>query len=393
METALSNLRINAQRLQVDFETRSNISKTDRGGVNRPAFSQDCLAARDWFRDRVLEADLELCADAGGNISAFLDCYSDTEKTLLMGSHIDSVLDGGRYDGALGVVSALEVLRVIKENKISLPFNLEAIDFTDHEGSFVECMGSSALVGNLTPSRLHNTRKDRDELLANLDPPNLQEERILDAKRDLPSLAGYLELHIEQGNQLGENNAQFGIVSEIQGLCSYYFTNETREDTPGTVQKQDCPEPLAGVSALKLAVRQTITEDFTDCVASVSDVNTQSGGKNKSSSRARVSIEFRAPDIQRLNQLEETLKNQGACIVENYLLECRVELINKFTPVSISRKIQDIFSNAAQVINVNYEPIVSRSNHDGMLFADIHPAGIILIPSQSGISHSPNEFS
>ena len=130
--------------------------------MNRPTFSEAHLAARTWFREQIESAGLEFRTDGAGNHSAFLASGSKDSPTLLLGSHLDSVPNGGRFDGALGVMAALEVLRTVKEAGLRLRPNLEAIDFTDEEGTLVGLLGSAALAGHLSPEALQNPRGGRE---------------------------------------------------------------------------------------------------------------------------------------------------------------------------------------------------------------------------------------
>jgi len=162
------DLRVNADRMLASFNQLALIGATAAGGVNRPTFSEAHLAARKWFRDEIERAGLDFRTDGAWNHSAVLPVIASgakrsptskreiasgqqtpLAKTLLLGSHLDSVPDGGRFDGALGVIAALEVLRTVKENGIRLKVNLEAIDFTDEEGTLVGLLGSAAIAGHL----------------------------------------------------------------------------------------------------------------------------------------------------------------------------------------------------------------------------------------------------
>src|SRR5689334_2025519 len=203
------DMRVNAGRMQAAFDELAQIGATPEGGVHRPTFSEAHLAARKWFRAQIENAGLEFCTDGAGNHSAFLasslalsGAAGEVEarpKTLLLGSHLDSVPNGGRFDGALGVMAAFEVLRTIKDAGLKLKLNLEAIDFTDEEGTLVGLLGSAALAGRLRPEVLQNPRGGRDALLAGMERAGVSEASMLGASRPRDSLAGYLELHIEQG--------------------------------------------------------------------------------------------------------------------------------------------------------------------------------------------------
>ncbi|MBE0691234.1 MAG: M20/M25/M40 family metallo-hydrolase, partial [Anaerolineae bacterium] len=129
-----AHLRVNNDRLRVDFEELAQIGATPEGGINRLALSPEDLLARAWFADRIEAAGLLVRDDDAGNLSGVLRSNNSDAKTLMLGSHLDSVPNGGRFDGSTGVLAALECLRVIKENNVALPVHLEAISFTDDEG-------------------------------------------------------------------------------------------------------------------------------------------------------------------------------------------------------------------------------------------------------------------
>jgi N-carbamoyl-L-amino-acid hydrolase len=152
MVKSFSTLRIKPDRMLDTFNQLALIGATGDGGVSRVTFSEDHLVARKWFRNQIESSGLEFRTDGAGNHSAFLACDDADAPTLLVGSHLDSVPNGGRFDGALGVIAALEVLRTVKENLIRLKINLEAIDFTDEEGTLVGLLGSAAIAGTLHPN-------------------------------------------------------------------------------------------------------------------------------------------------------------------------------------------------------------------------------------------------
>ena len=147
-------LKINSHRLRRNFEALAEIGSTGDGGVHRPVFQEAHLAARRWFRDLATGEGFAVRVDAAGNHSAFYSGNQKSAPTLLLGSHLDSVPYGGRFDGALGVVAAFEVLQVVREAGLALPFHLEAIDFTDEEGTLLGMMGSRAVAGILSQDEI-----------------------------------------------------------------------------------------------------------------------------------------------------------------------------------------------------------------------------------------------
>jgi N-carbamoyl-L-amino-acid hydrolase len=288
--------------MRAAFDELAKIGATADGGVNRPTFSETHLAARGWFRGQIESAGLEFRTDGAGNHSAVLPISSALSgaggeveaPTLLLGSHLDSVPNGGRFDGALGVMAAFEVLRTIKEARIPLRVNLEAIDFTDEEGTLVGLLGSAALAGRLSPDMLNNPRGGRQALLEGMARAGLSEQSMLSAHRPRESLAGYLELHIEQGKRLERASADIGIVAAIVGIWSYQLSFIGRADHAGTTAMDDRLDASLGASEFTLAARDTVVNDFRDCVVNVGKMEFSPGAFNIVPARVDVSLEFRS---------------------------------------------------------------------------------------------------
>jgi hydantoinase/carbamoylase family amidase len=232
-------LKINSDRLLANLNALAQIGRTPAGGVARPALSEADKAGRDWFRARVQTARLEFRADGAGNLSAILPTADSTARTLLAGSHLDTVPNGGRFDGALGVLSALEALQTIKEAGLSLPYHLEAISFTDEEGTVAGLLGSRALTGQLAEPDLAQVRLEPAEFKAGLARLGLTRTGFLSAQRDPATLAGYVELHIEQGTRLEEAGIDIGVVTSIVGIRSFWLNFTGQAGHAGTTPMDD----------------------------------------------------------------------------------------------------------------------------------------------------------
>src|SRR5512140_2253580 len=280
MVTYWSDLRINASRLRADFESLSRIGAAPEGGVSRPALSPADLEGRAWLRERITAAGLELRQDGAGNQSAFLGCGPAGAPSLLMGSHLDSVPGGGKYDGALGVLAALEVLRRVREAGLRLALNLEAFDFSDEEGALVSFLGSYAFSGLLTPQQLDSPRSSPAELAAGLARAGLTREGILGARREPHSLAGYLELHIEQGARLEQAGVAIGVVSGIAGLAFYRLAFCGRADHAGSTPLETRRDASWGASAFTLALRDLVLNEFPGCFSNVGAARFEPGAFN-----------------------------------------------------------------------------------------------------------------
>lgn len=388
----LRDLRINSDRMLAAFNELAQVGATGDGGVNRPTFSEAHLAARRWFRKQIEEADLEFRGDGAGNHSAFLHCGQDNAPTFLLGSHLDSVPKGGRFDGALGVMAAFEVLRTIKDAGVKLSVNLEAIDFTDEEGTLVGLLGSAALAGRLHSDVLQNPRGGREALLAGMKRAGVSEESILSARRSKDSLAGYLELHIEQGKRLERTGIAIGIVSAIVGIWSYRLSFIGRADHAGTTTMGDRLDASQGASEFTLAARDIVINDFRDCVVNVGNMEFSPGAFNIVPARVDISLEFRSADEEKFKRLDSILLAHAQEAANRFGLELKVESLGKHSPSFMDNRVRDTFASVCDDLRLNYLSLPSGAGHDGQSFDGLCPVGMIFVPSQDGASHSPREF-
>ena len=390
MNNQIHSLRVNSDRMRAAFDELANIGGTGDGGVNRPTFSESHLVARGWFREQIERSGLEFHTDGAGNHSAILDFGQP--KTLLLGSHLDSVPNGGRFDGALGVMAAFEVLRTIRDAGLKLQFNLEAIDFTDEEGTLVGMIGSGALAGHLHRDLLQNPRGGRQALVDGMKRAGLTEEDIFSAARSPESLAGYLELHIEQSKRLERAGIDIGIVSAIVGIWSYRLSFIGRADHAGTTTMEDRRDASLGSSAFTLAAREIVMNDFPNCVVNVGHMEFAPGAFNIVPARVDVRLEFRSPDEEEFKRLDSVLLDRARQEARRFGLELEVEFLGKHSPSLMSNRVQGIFGESCKALGLSHMSLISGAGHDGQSFDGLFPVGMIFVPSKEGASHSAREF-
>jgi len=392
MTESFSTLRVNADRMSAAFIHLASIGATGDGGVSRVTFSEAHLAVRKWFRSEIENSGFEFRVDGAGNHSAFLSCGIKTAPTLLFGSHLDSVPNGGRFDGALGVMSALEVLRSVKESRIKLKLNLEAIDFTDEEGTHLSLFGSSALAGHLSVDDLQNPYSGHKEFFSALTRAGLTEETILHAVRSKKSIAGYLELHIEQGKHLERAGIDIGVVSAIVGYGSYRLSFIGRADHAGSTSMEDRLDAGQGASAFILAVREMVMRDFPNCVANVGKIEFAPGASNIVPARADLLLEFRSPDENQLSKLDTGLMELAHAKADQFGLMLLTEPLGKHKPNLMSADIQQTSQESCNVLGLSSTVLASGAIHDAQSLVDVCPIGMIFVPSVDGASHAPREF-
>jgi N-carbamoyl-L-amino-acid hydrolase len=383
--------RVDADRLRADFDALAAIGATADRGVERDTFSGAHLAARAWFLERTDAAGLEAKIDGAANHSAVLPSRAPAARTLLLGSHLDSVKGGGRFDGALGVVCALEVLRVVQDAGLGLPVSLEAIDFTDEEGSFIGTLGSLALAGQLTEQNLSAPRCGREILVAELARLGLTNDGILGARRDPGSLAGYLELHVEQGPVLEHEGIDIGIVTGIVGAASLAIVFEGEARHAGTTPMQARRDAAVGAAAFVVGVREFVVSDYPGAVATIGDIRVEPGSFNVVPGRAMLRLECRSLDPDELDALERSLIGLARATADAHGLDVTVEPVGHDAPAPTAETVRVAFAGAASDIGLTTMELPSGAGHDARSLAAITPSGMVFVPSQGGISHDPAE--
>ena len=392
MTQAFSSLRVNSDRMLDAFNQLAAIGATADSGVDRPTFSESHLAARKWFRDHIEASGLEFRTDGAGNHSACLPCDDPNAPTLILGSHLDSVPNGGRFDGALGVMAALEALKTVRENGIKLKVQLEAMDFTDEEGTLVGLLGSAALAGHLSKENLEKPRGGRERLMEGMKRAGLSDESMLSAARKKESLAGYLELHIEQGKRLERAGTNIGIVTAIVGIWSYKLSFIGKADHAGSTTMEDRRDASLGASAFTLAAREMVMRDFPNCVVNVGKMEFAPGAFNIVPARVDVSLEFRSPDEAEFNRLDQVLLKLASEQASRFGLDLKTEFLGKHSPSLMDERVRAAFADSCDTLGLTHMSLSSGAGHDGQSLADLCPVGMIFVPSVDGASHSPREF-
>jgi N-carbamoyl-L-amino-acid hydrolase len=383
-------LRVNEQRLREDLLALGEIGWEHERGLARTTFSAGHTAARAWFLERAQAAGLKTRIDSAANHSAILPGPPGS-RTLMLGSHLDSVPEGGRYDGALGVLCALEVLRSIKDAELELPVSFEAIDFTDEEGTLVGTLGSWAIAGALTPELLAAPRCGRERLRSELTRMGLSEAGLGAARRDPVSLAAYLELHIEQGPVLERERVDIGIVTGIRGNTSFELTLVGEARHAGTTPLDARRDAGRGAAMVVLAVWDVIASEFPGCVANVGDIRLEPGAFNVVPGRARIRLECRSVRADELDRLAARILARVRSVAAECQLGVEVERVGHWAPAATDSRVRQAIQHAAEGLGLSSIQMPSGAGHDAQVLANLLPVGMVFVPSVQGISHDPSE--
>jgi N-carbamoyl-L-amino-acid hydrolase len=374
------------------------LSPQEGGGRDRRPFSPADRAARDYLRREAQAAGLTVRMDQAANLSARLDCGDPGAQTVLLGSHLDTVPNGGAYDGALGVLAGLETLRTLQESGLPLRHHVEVMNFTDEEGRFGNLVGSRALSGemddDLAESFLANAAAYPEDLAAMraIVPGGLTVESMKQARRDPASLAAYLEIHIEQGPRLEHAGAAIGIVSGIFGRRSHRLLFHGRSDHAGTTPLDLRQDALVAAAQFIAQAPQAVAGHFPGTVVTCGNVAVKPGVFNVVPSLVEVWLEFRAGTSGELAGMEALLRRvaEEAGAGSGSRLEFLFHSHSEPTPMD--GDLRAVIAQAAQERGYASLVVPSGAGHDAQSLAPIVPTAMIFVPSRGGRSHSPDEF-
>ena len=384
-------LRINLPRLRRELEELSEIGKTPEGGVWRASFSESDMEARRWYLAHLEEAGLRHWTDAAGNIYARV---GGGGPAVVAGSHLDSVPNGGRFDGALGVMAAFECLRRIKEQEVRTKLPVEAVAFTDEEGRFGGFVGSFAVIGALPYEEIQRRRDLRGLPLADaMRHVGLDPEKIGEARREPRDLKAYVELHIEQGPVLELLHVPIGVVQGIVAGSRTWITFHGRADHAGTTPMAMRKDALLGAAEFSLRVRDMVlSQGSSSTVGTVGVLELKPGGSNIVPESAFLTLDLRDISWDVLQGLLDQVRVLAHEIAGKWGLEVTVERMRLSEPAQMSPHLQAIIDAVARDLGHQTHWMNSGAGHDAQVMAKITDAGMIFVPSRHGRSHSPAEF-
>ncbi len=383
-------LTINENRFLADLRELARIGATAAGGVSRPALTAADIEARQWYRGKIAQAGLDYAQDGAGNQSAILFSNPPSAKRILAGSHLDSVPNGGRYDGALGLLAAFEALRTLKDHGIQPKITLEAINFTDEEGAIMGLMGSRALVGQLVPEDLDRTKLSPGDLSQRLDAAGITRGSLLAARRD--DALAWLELHIEQGTRLGAAGIDIGVVDAIVGIRSYHISLFGEAAHAGSKPMRQRRDALWGAAAFVLRARQLVMDKFSPGVVNIGMISAKPGAFNIVPGQVDLALEFRHGSTAEMAAMAEHLLGLLEQSAREFDLRTRFTETPAVHPARMSATVMAAIERSAAALGLSHRRMLSFAGHDTQSLAQICPAAMFFVPSAGGISHNPEEF-
>lgn len=381
--------RVDFSRLKADLEALGRIGRAPGGGITRPSFSEADREARRWFQGRLREAGLEPRADGAGNI---FGRHGPAGPAVFLGSHLDSVPNGGMFDGALGTLAALEALRVVTERHLPLRRPLELVAFTDEEGAFGGFFGSYAFTGVLTPEMVRAQKDARGlRLMDAMGRHGLDAMEALRARRDPAAIYAYLELHIEQGPVLERLGVPIGIVEAICGIRRFAVAFRGRADHAGTTPMDARKDALVAGADLVVRARQLGLEAAPHGRATVGVFRVEPGVANIVPERAELVLEVREQSAAALEALAGRGTELARAVAQAWGLDAEIEPLLRIDPVPMAPAVQGAIAAAAAGLGLATHRMPAGAGHDAQVVGRVARAGMVFVPCRDGRSHSPLE--
>lgn len=386
---------IKVERIRKDLETLAQFTATPGEGVTRMAFSPEERQAREYLQREMEAIGLEVYTDAVGNLFGRRAGKDPEAPVVMIGSHIDSVKNGGPFDGAAGVVAALEIARALQDMGKETVHPIEVVVMTEEEGGRFGSglFGSRAMVDGISQEELTGTfDEERISKAEAMKAFGLDPDKVREAVRKPGSVKAFLELHIEQGPVLESTGTKIGIVESIVGIRTFFVTIYGSADHAGTTPMNMRRDALVAASRVITAIDGIAREAGENTVGTVGSIQVKPGSNNVVPAEVRFSIDLRDGDNEVIERATAKIKQVLAEVCEAANLTYTWEEALSVPPVATEAKIIDIVAEAAQRKNISFRMMPSGAGHDAMVMARLAPVGLLFVPSRDGKSHCPEEW-
>ncbi len=390
MTSIKSNLQIDSARLWNTIHETAKFGATPKGGVRRLTLGAEDKQVRDWFRDACEAAGCEVSVDALGTMFAVRRGRDISKPPIAIGSHLDTQPTGGKFDGVLGTLAALEVVRSLNDAGIETDAPICICNWTNEEGSrFAPAMmASAAYSGEYTTEDIWG-RKDSDGITVAdaLDTIGYRGAEPVGARK----FSAFVELHIEQGPLLEAEEKTIGVVDRGQGIVWYNGTISGFASHAGTTPMPLRRDALAAFSEIVLAVEKIARTHGPHAVGTIGEVTIDNPSRNVVAGDLKFSAEFRSPDSATMDALHAELQAASREIAKRRRVDITLDQIWRKEPTVFNAEIVNAVEAATRQLGYPYRRITSGAGHDACNLAGVMPAAMIFVPCKDGISHNELE--
>ena len=389
--------RVNSTRLFNRILELGQVGRSQEGGVTRRALTIEDKKGHQLVTKWMEESGMKVRYDNFGNLIGRKEGIDSNLAPVIIGSHIDSVKNGGRFDGVIGVLGGIEIAQILQEEKIAHKRPLEIIAFCEEEGSRFNdgLFGSRGIIGKITQEDLKKMDENnitRYEALSNFSSeinPQKLEQSVLTPNQ----VYVYFEMHIEQGPFLEEENCAVGVVSHVAGPHWMNFTLTGEAGHAGTVPMNLRKDPIPAAAEIILYIESICNDPIMkETVGTVGIVDVKPGGSNIIPSKVSFSLDLRDIDLNRRENVYEKIRKKVEGICRKRKLEWQVDEGMRVPPVSCSPALTKQLLNSMENLGLSPKTMISGAGHDAMLMAEITDVGMIFVRCKKGISHQPEEW-
>ena len=381
-------LHVDGARLNSWLASFDAIGRTPTG-INRVAYSQADLAGRTFTLDLFRQAGLAPRIDTAGNIFGRLEGSSASLKPILIGSHIDSVTDGGNFDGPLGSFAAIETARSLREQGVRLRHPLDVVVWQNEEGGTI---GSKLAIGEFTDADLDKVARSGKTIREGIQLVGGDATRWRDAVKKSGDIACYIELHIEQGGLLEKADLQIGVVQGIVGLRWFEVTITGFANHAGATPMNQRQDAMLAAAKFTVAVNDAVTGEPGRQVATVGRLTVSPNTTNVIPAQVVLTVDLRDLDRAKLSRFTDTFERLGREIGAATGTAFAFKRLVDSEPAIASPNVMDWIDTSAAALGLTRQRMPSGAGHDAQEISRIAPMGMIFVPSVGGISHSPKEF-
>lgn len=387
---SIQGLRIHGPRLHRSLEDLSAFGARADGGVDRLAFSDADIQARGFVMDLMAAAGLEVRTDEVGNIFGRLEGTDPDLPPIWAGSHIDSVPAGGNYDGPLGTLGALEAMRTLADAGLRPRHPMDVVVFVNEEGGKT---GSRILAGEFRDEELGLVSASGYTIEEGIRRLGGDPSRLGGAALSRGAVAGYLEIHVEQGAILDRAGVQIGVVEGIVGIRRWRATVRGSANHAGTTPMDQRQDALLGGAQLVQAVNRSARALEGSQVATVGMIDADPGAPNVIPGKVVMSIEIRALTMDRIQEVMNLIEDESEALEAEFGTPVEIEEFYLSGAAPTDKRFRRWVEGAAADLELTHQRMPSGAGHDAQAVAHFAPMGMIFIPSVGGLSHHPDEYS
>lgn len=386
------SVQVNASLLRYYIETLGSIGLQSEGGLRRPVYSEAWAQARGQLAEWMRTAGLEVHEDAVGNLFGRMH-GRDEGRVILTGSHLDTVPLGGKFDGALGILAGLVALQTLREQAGQPRRSLEVVALCEEEGSRFPARywGTRAILGLIHADELDQLRDEQGMSIAQaMHAAGLAPERYREAIRS--DLDAFIEMHIEQGRILFEEQIDLGIVQAIVGLQHREITVSGRADHAGTTPMDLRRDALQAAAHMAVEITRLVEQEGRPAVVTLGKWEVKPGAVNVIPGEVSFSLDLRHPDEAIKQRLAAAIWTRCQAIAEERGLGVSSELLSDSQPSNMDTDLQSVLIQAAEVCGASWKAMPSGAGHDSQEMARRLPTAMLFVPSVEGRSHSAAEY-